>query len=747
MQVSRFQPGARISAPRGSSVVCIQVCAGEFFAGCLRSVLAHTPRTVPILVCDSAAPDSCSLDTMTALEGESASGHELFYARWDCHVGPGANANCVFALTAPADVVVLSSDCVVADGWLDGLRQAAYMDSTVATSTALSSDVSVLPVAREEFAGLPPEEGSIDDAAAAVRSHSLRLRPRLPSAGRHCMYVRRTALELVGGFDPAFAPVGGDEIRFSERCVRSGLSHVLADDVLVLHRARGTAADSSPWAVARAEREHTSTDRCQKQHTRSESRQTSLGPLTRSISCARRALTGLSVVIDARILSRTTTGTEIQVLEVIAALARTEKAHLTAIVPGTLAQHAARRLASLPNISLVHHSEAVAATGGSANIVHRPYQINDPGDLTFLASLGERLIVTNQDLIAYRNPSYFEDFEAWDGYRRLTQLTLGVVDRVVFFSAHARDDALSEDLVDPSRASVVAIGVDHAIAHPHGRPVAPAGARGLPETAEAMLCIGNDFRHKNRVFALRMLEELQRRHDWTGHLLFAGPSVRHGSSSTEEAELLALHPRLADFMIDFGAVSDAEKAWLLGRTGLVVYPTTYEGFGLVPFEAAHHGVPCMWAAVTSLREVLPDSAAEIKAWDAAHSADRAIELLRDENARERNLAAIRTAGAKFSWESTASRLLELYGIACDAPALPISARPGSHGVSYGALSEDAMRLVGPGGALPADVERPLLALATHPQFGAPVFGALKLGYSASRKMGQRRARTAGGPGS
>ncbi len=549
------------------------------------------------------------------------------------------------------------------------------------------------------------------------------------------MYVRRTALELVGGFDSAFALGGVEEICFSQRCVRSGLSHVLADDVLVLHRGRGAAASSSPWAVVGVERKRTLIDRCQDHPTPGESR-----PLTRSISCARRALTGLSVVIDARILSRSTTGTEIQVLEVIAALARIEKAHVTAIVPGTLAQPAARKLASLRNISLVHHSEAVAVTRGSASVVHRPYQINDPGDLTFLASLGERLIVTNQDLIAYRNPSYFEDVEAWDGYRRLTQLTLGVADRVVFFSAHARDDALSEDLVDPNRASVVAIGVDHPIAH--ARPVPPARARALPETAEVMLCIGNDFRHKNRVFALRMLEELQRRHDWTGYLLFAGPSVRYGSSGSEEAELLAVQPRLADFMIDFGAVTDAEKTWLLGRAGLVVYPTMYEGFGLVPFEAAHHGVPCMWAAVTSLREVLPDGAAEITAWDAAQSADRAIELLRDENARERNLAAIRSAGAKFTWESTAVRLLELYGIACDAPALPVSARPGSHGLSYGALSEDAMRLVGPGGALPTDVERPLLALATHPPLSAPVFGAVKLGYSASRKMRQLRARIA-----
>ena len=35
------------------------------------------------------------------------------------------------------------------------------------------------------------------------------------------------------------------------------------------------------------------------------------------------------------------------------------------------------------------------------------------------------------------------------------------------------------------------------------------------------------------------------------------------------------------------------------------------------------------------------------------------------------------------------------------------------------LTEDAARLVGPGGELPPDVHRPLLALATHPRIAAP----------------------------
>ena len=64
----------------------------------------------------------------------------------------------------------------------------------------------------------------------------------------------------------------------------------------------------------------------------------------------------------------------------------------------------------------------------------------------------------------------------------------------------------------------------------------------------------------------------------------------------------------------------------------------------------------------------------------------------------------------------------------------------------GALSEDAMRLMGPGGALPIDVERPLLALATHPRIGVPMFSAIKLGYRATYRLRRLRGNAArGGP--
>ena len=721
-------------------VVCIPVYNGyEHFAGCLRSVLAHTTPDVRILVCDDASADTRLEGLMRKLDLANASEHEVFYLRRHRNIGFPANANGAFAAATPADVILLNSDCVVGEGWLEGLRDAAYSDSTVATATALTNHGSVVSVP-ERWNPRPqlPGDWSFDDAAAAVRAQSLRIHPRLLTAVGHCVFVRRSALELVGDFDLAFSPGYGEEVDFSQRCLLRGLCHVVADDVLVLHHGGGSFARAGKTNPVQDEHErviaarypyyHAGIDQIQREVT---------GPLPRALSAARRALKGLSVVVDARILAGPMTGTQLHVLELIAALARTSEVGIVAVVPDDPGTYAANVVEALPGVKLVTRSALGSVLRGRADLVHRPYQVSNDEDLSFLAQLGERLVITNQDLISYHNPSYFRDFDAWDGYRRLTRVALAVADRVIFFSQHACDDALAGDLVEPGRASVVHIGVDHVLAKNLCAPRPPRGAAELPQDAELIVCIGTDFRHKNRIFAMRILEQLQRRHDWTGYLVLVGPRVAQGSSAGEEAEALALRPQLARAVVDVAAVNEVEKAWLLERAAVVLYPTVHEGFGLIPFEAADHDVPCAWAEGTSLSEVLPDSEATIVPWDDELSADRAFQLLRDDSVRARNVASIRNAAAGLTWDATATKLLELYNATCDAPATPASALERRHGLMMGTFSEDATRLVGPGGVLPTEVERPLLALATHPYLGEPMFRAMKFGYRASYRL--RRA--------
>ena len=95
---------------------------------------------------------------------------------------------------------------------------------------------------------------------------------------------------------------------------------------------------------------------------------------------------------------------------------------------------------------------------------------------------------------------------------------------------------------------VVYIGVDHASAAMPLPTPAPGGSSALGERP-MLLCLGTDFRHKNRVFALRLLEALRDGHGWDGTLVLAGPRVSAGSSAGEEAAYLATRPELAERVV------------------------------------------------------------------------------------------------------------------------------------------------------------------------------------------------------
>jgi glycosyltransferase involved in cell wall biosynthesis len=658
---------AAADVQRGDVVVCvIGAGQGESLEHCVERVRAHSPRDVRIVVAD----------------------------------GLRAAA----AASSPADVILLDADCIVGEGWLDRLRTVARSDHRVATTSALveSGQVSVRDAV---------------EAAQAVGTSSLRLHPELPSAGGPCIYVTRAALDLVGVEEPGQARPELVVERFAERCLERGLAHLLADDVLV-HRWQFEPGSGGGhgWrfappldleAVARTS-----------------------PPVARSLGVARRALSPIRVVVDARNLTGPMNGTMVHVLELIAALARTEQTMLTALVPAPMSGEARAVLEAQPGVRL---AAAGSDDGIRADLVHRPFQIATPADMPALARLADRLVITHQDLISFHNPSYFRSPTGWHSYRALTRRALAIADHVVFSSAHARDEALSHELVDPVRASVIHCGVDHAVTRSDPVPAQPAHCDAIPDGAELMLCLGTDFRHKNRLFAIDVLKQLRQRHGWDGILVLAGPHVALGSSREEERARLAADRELAVAVLTLGALSEAEKEWLLRRSNLVVYPTVYEGFGLVPFEAADHGVPCLWAPGSSLSDVLPEAEAAIVPWDAAATADRALTLMRERELAERQLVAVRHAATALSWNRTAQLLLEAYREACTRPTAPGSILERSGGLMREGFSEDAIRLVGPNGVLPSDLERPLLALATHPRVGAPVFRAIRAGYRVSAR--------------
>jgi len=193
------------------------------------------------LVANDATPEPRTIRFLEELKDRGALRHRLVHLEHHVNVGFVRNVQAAFDALADADVVILNSDCMVGPEWLGRLCDAAYCDSTVATATALTNHGTILSVPeRNTPSARIPEHLDIDAVARLIAVRSNRLRPRIPTAIGHCVYVRRDALELVGGFDDAFSPGYGEEVDFSQRCLARGLLHVAADDVFVFHRGTGS---------------------------------------------------------------------------------------------------------------------------------------------------------------------------------------------------------------------------------------------------------------------------------------------------------------------------------------------------------------------------------------------------------------------------------------------------------------------------------------------------------------------------
>jgi len=663
-RVHTVDPERGIGARRGEPVVVVPVFgAAAMTARCLDSLFRHTPADVPILVADDATPGDEIAALLDELDEREDVAHRVFVLRQPVNVGFVENVNSTFVAAAPGDAVVVNSDCIVGPEWLGRLRDAAYSDTNIATSTALSNQGTILSVVgwAPTLSG-PPDAEHVDAFALEVARLSPRLRPRIPTAIGHCFYVRRDALDLVGPFDPIFSPGYGEEVDFSQRCILQGLSHVAADDVFVYHAGSGSFGQTA----IQEEHERMLLERYPYYHRAvREVAESTVTPLSRSLAAVERIARRTSVTIDGRCLGPTVTGTQVHVLELAAALSRAGRVDVRVLVPPDVGPWAAAALASLDDVDVIradHLTNEVART----QIVHRPYQIFHLSELPALARLGERVVITQQDMIAYRNPGYARSPEDWLELHRLTRLTLGYADSVLFFSEHARQDALAEGLIDAARSHVVHLGVDHRTLRREDRPTRPER---LPPDAEGefLLCLGTNFRHKNRLFAIKVLKELQSRHAWPGRLVFAGPHAASGTSEAEEDAYLREHPAVAARTADLGEITEEEKAWLMTETAGVLYPSVYEGFGLVPFEAAASGAPCFFAWQTALTETLPPSLATLVPWDAAESADAVSSVLADRQARRALARGIEAAGTRLRWDRTAVEVLDAYDVMLRQP--------------------------------------------------------------------------------
>lgn len=377
-------------------------------------------------------------------------------------------------------------------------------------------------------------------------------------------------------------------------------------------------------------------------------------PVTLALQVARMKTMGVRVVIDGSRLGPFETGTQVGVVALATAFAARADVEWVAATMGGEWPAYARSLGDLPKVRRVAPDQPLEPMG---DVFFRPYQADATFSVAAARRLARRVVIDVLDLIAYQIGAYFPTAETWWEYREVTRTTAQQADGVATISRDVADVLRLERIdVEPSRLFPVPFGTDHLTGDEPAEPPVELMTAGVADRP-FVLCLGTNFSHKNRDVAVRAHAELRRR----GHehlLVLAGPSVPYGSSRVAEARTLLRHGDDGVFVLP--DVPTAARNWLLRHASVVLYPTSAEGFGLVPYEAAVFGTPCVFVPFGPLAEIAATTVGTAADWSPEAVADAAESLLRDPAVALRQVVELLAAGADHTWADTARLLTDAF---------------------------------------------------------------------------------------
>ncbi|WP_422409311.1 MULTISPECIES: glycosyltransferase [unclassified Endozoicomonas] len=200
---------------------------------CIQSVLNATYKTpYEIIVINDAGPDS----TLNEWLRDLANQQKITLYENSVNLGFVGTVNKGMKLHPKRDVILLNSDTIVANNWLDRLKDAAYRNKHIATVTPFSNNASILSFPKPCYENSLPTGFTIQEVDHHFKEQNTGIITDLPTAHGYCMFIRRAALNQIGYFDEELWGRGyAEENDFSLRAAQAGWRNVLAADTFVQH--------------------------------------------------------------------------------------------------------------------------------------------------------------------------------------------------------------------------------------------------------------------------------------------------------------------------------------------------------------------------------------------------------------------------------------------------------------------------------------------------------------------------------
>ena len=162
--------------------------------------------------------------------------------------------------------------------------------------------------------------------------------------------------------------------------------------------------------------------------------------------------------------------------------------------------------------------------------------------------------------------------------------------------------------------------------------------------------------HKNLPRLIEAFGILINKYNFRGTLILGGKEDKFYPETRRTWEKLKLGERI----LRPGFIGEEFLDLFYQAADVVVLPSLYEGFGLVPLEALNQATPVACSDIDPLREILGKAAFYFNPFNPEDIAAKLWQLLEDRRFQEFLLQASEQVLKKYDWSKTAKETLEVY---------------------------------------------------------------------------------------
>jgi len=266
-----------------------------------------------------------------------------------------------------------------------------------------------------------------------------------------------------------------------------------------------------------------------------------------------------------------------------------------------------------------------------------------------------KLVVTIHDLAFFHIPRSFSVFERYRS-KILIPLNAKKANKIITGSDYSRSDIERLCGIDPEKIVVTPYAVSSLFQPSERSEKTERILKKYNITHKYILSLSRINIRKNLSKIIKIFEKLRESHSLMLNLVLGG----HKDFLAENVIRDINNSKYGKDIIFTGYIPEEELPYLYSAAEVFVYPSVFEGFGFPPLEAMACGCPVITSDVTSLPEVVGESAILVNPDDEEAIGRAILQVIMNASLQEELKEKGLQRAKGFKWEMTANKTREIY---------------------------------------------------------------------------------------